>query len=119
MTCRAKPSIPSAMARRLKTLITALTVSVTSASNASAGTIPLKILVPNLQVTTVVNTGISQPIGIVFLVPLPGRQEDKYAHTAKADTSIRRCNRDKVRVLFCRGLSPTRSRVRIGGYGSF
>ena len=29
--------------------------------------IPVSILDPNLQVTTVVNTGISQPIGIVFL----------------------------------------------------
>jgi len=33
----------------------------------NADTIPVTILDPNLQVTTVVSTGISQPIGIVFL----------------------------------------------------
>jgi hypothetical protein len=34
---------------------------------ARADTTPLTVLDPNLQVTTVLNTGISQPIGIVFL----------------------------------------------------
>src|SRR5712671_1071 len=32
-----------------------------------ADTTPAAVLDPNLQVTTVLNTGISQPIGIVFL----------------------------------------------------
>jgi len=36
-------------------------------SIAAADTIPVEVLDPNLQVTTVLNTGISQPIGIVFL----------------------------------------------------
>src|SRR5438034_10244304 len=34
-----------------------------------ADTAPLAILDPNLQVTTVLNAGIAQPIGIVFLGP--------------------------------------------------
>jgi aldose sugar dehydrogenase len=33
----------------------------------SADTFPLQVLDPNLQVTTVLNSGITQPIGIVFL----------------------------------------------------
>lgn len=37
------------------------------AASATADTIPVEILDPNLQVTTVLNTGITQPIGIVFL----------------------------------------------------
>src|SRR4249919_3902812 len=34
-----------------------------------ADSIPLEILDPNLQVTTVLNSGIAQPIGLVFLGP--------------------------------------------------
>jgi aldose sugar dehydrogenase len=34
-----------------------------------ADTVPLAVLDPNLQVTTVLNAGLSQPIGIVFLGP--------------------------------------------------
>lgn len=37
------------------------------AGHAGADTIPVQILDPNLQVTTELNTGITQPIGIVFL----------------------------------------------------
>ena len=33
----------------------------------AADSIPVQILDPNLQVTTVINSGIAQPIGIVFL----------------------------------------------------
>jgi glucose/arabinose dehydrogenase len=35
----------------------------------AADTVPLQVLDPNLQVTTVLNAGIAQPIGIVFLSP--------------------------------------------------
>ena len=38
-----------------------------SGSGTLADTTPLKILDPTLQVTTVLNSGITQPIGIVFL----------------------------------------------------
>src|SRR5215471_3375150 len=38
-------------------------------SNVGADTTPLTILDPNLQVTTYIGTGLSQPIGIVFIGP--------------------------------------------------
>ncbi len=41
--------------------------SLLAAGHAPGDTTPLAILDPNLQVTTVVGTGINQPIGIVFL----------------------------------------------------
>ena len=40
-----------------------------SAQNASGDTIPVTILDPNLQVTTFVGSGLSQPIGIVYIGP--------------------------------------------------
>lgn len=39
------------------------------ATGASADSIPLEVLDPSLQVSTVLNSGITQPIGIVFLGP--------------------------------------------------
>ena len=39
----------------------------TFAGGAAADSIPVQMLDPNLQVTTVLNSGITQPIGIVFL----------------------------------------------------
>jgi len=39
------------------------------ASPAQADSIPVEILDPSLQVTTVLNTGLSQPMGIIFLAP--------------------------------------------------
>jgi aldose sugar dehydrogenase len=68
MTRRTNPSSTS-RALRLKAFITAVAVCVIFAVSASADTIPLAVLDPNLQVTTVLSTGISQPIGIVFLGP--------------------------------------------------
>src|SRR5256885_9896450 len=53
----------------MKRLITVLAVSVLFATQTKADTIPLEVLDPNLQVTTVLSAGISQPIGIVFLGP--------------------------------------------------
>ena len=50
-----------------KCLLSTLGACVVFASSPAADSIPLQILDPNLQVTTVLNTGITQPIGIVFL----------------------------------------------------
>ena len=47
--------------------IRALAVCLVFAGGVCADTIPLAVLDPNLQVTTLLNTGINQPIGIVFL----------------------------------------------------
>jgi glucose/arabinose dehydrogenase len=47
----------------------ALAACLLFAGSASADSIPVQILDPNLQVTTLLNTGIAQPIGIVFLGP--------------------------------------------------
>jgi glucose/arabinose dehydrogenase len=44
-------------------------VCLTWSNTAYADTIPLEILDANLQVTTVINTGLVQPIGVVFLGP--------------------------------------------------
>lgn len=44
-----------------------LAILLLCSSIAKGDSIPVTILDPNLQVTTVVNTGIAQPIGIVFL----------------------------------------------------
>lgn len=49
-----------------------------------ADTIPLAVLDPNLQVTTVLNTGLNQPIGIVFL------SQDDYLVLEKASGHIKR-----------------------------
>src|SRR5205823_10610619 len=69
-THRTNPSISSrSTAPGLKAFIAAVAVCVIFAGSASADTIPLEVLDPNLQVTTVLSTGISQPIGIVFLGP--------------------------------------------------
>jgi glucose/arabinose dehydrogenase len=48
-------------------LLTAIVLSSVSVNTARADSIPVQVLDPNLQVTTVLNTGLEQPIGIVFL----------------------------------------------------
>ena len=48
-------------------LIAAIAAWLTCAGGANADTIPVEILDANLQVSTVLNTGLSLPIGIVFL----------------------------------------------------
>ena len=50
-----------------KLMLAALAVCTLLAGRAGADTIPVEVLDPTLQVTTVLNSGISQPIGIVFL----------------------------------------------------
>src|SRR3954466_11581493 len=47
----------------------AFILCLTTAATCNADTIPVALLDPNLQVTTYVGTGITQPIGIVFLGP--------------------------------------------------
>ena len=49
---------------RLSAVLVACTLA---GAGTFADSIPLRILDPNLQVTTVLNSGIAQPIGIVFL----------------------------------------------------
>jgi glucose/arabinose dehydrogenase len=56
-------------APRWKVCIVGLAVGAIFSSSALADTIPTTVLDPNLQVTTELNTGITQPIGIVFLGP--------------------------------------------------
>jgi len=55
------------MRHSTKYLLSTLGAFVVFASGPAADSIPLQILDPNLQVTTVLNAGITQPIGIVFL----------------------------------------------------
>ena len=50
-----------------KCLISVFAVWLSSVGTPSADTIPLQILDPTLQVTTVLNSGLIQPLGIVFL----------------------------------------------------
>ena len=50
-----------------KCLLSTVTACLVLAGGVAADSIPVAILDPNLQVTTVLNTGIAQPIGIVFL----------------------------------------------------
>jgi glucose/arabinose dehydrogenase len=50
-----------------KYLLSLLTAGLLFGGGLAADSIPLQILDPSLQVTTVLNSGITQPIGIVFL----------------------------------------------------
>ncbi len=54
------------MKRFSKPLLLALACAI-SVGRASADTIPVEVLDPSLQVTTILSSGITQPIGIVFL----------------------------------------------------
>jgi len=54
------------------------------AGRAGADSIPLQVLDPNLQVTTVLNAGITQPIGIVFL------EQDDFFVLEKASGQVKR-----------------------------
>src|ERR1700704_2793848 len=56
----------TAILRILTPVLAACTVF---AGSGSADTLPVQVLDPNLQVTTVLNPGLTQPIGIVFLGP--------------------------------------------------
>ena len=57
------------VARGLESFIFAIVLIAASFCDARADSIPVEVLDSNLQVTTVLNTGITQPIGIVFLGP--------------------------------------------------
>ncbi len=50
-----------------RALLATIALCLTCSDRSRADTIPVEILDPNLQVTTVLNTGIAQPIGIIFL----------------------------------------------------
>lgn len=65
MAKRSRPSVSSTQRFCLGSLAAALVMCAGSA--ARADTTPAAMLDPNLQVTTVLSTGITQPIGIVFL----------------------------------------------------
>ena len=52
-----------------RALLTSTVISLTCLSTARADTIPVEVLDANLQVTPVINTGLTQPIGLVFLGP--------------------------------------------------
>src|SRR5215831_16754235 len=54
-------------AHRCTAVVAVLGALISHPLSARADTSPLAVLDPNLQVTTVLNAGISQPIGIVFL----------------------------------------------------
>jgi glucose/arabinose dehydrogenase len=66
---------------RLSAVLIACTLS---GSGTLADTTPLKILDPSLQVTTVLNSGITQPIGIVFLA------ENDFLVLEKASGQVKR-----------------------------
>src|SRR4030095_11564106 len=55
------------MRHSAKSLLSTVGACLVFASGPAADSIPVQILDPNLQVTTVLNVGITQPIGIVFL----------------------------------------------------
>jgi glucose/arabinose dehydrogenase len=55
------------MRHSAKYLLSTVGACLVFASGPAADSIPVQILDPNLQVTTVLNVGITQPIGIVFL----------------------------------------------------
>ena len=63
-----KPWIPKMLtAAPFRRRLAALVLSIMSAGRVDADSIPTNILDPNLEVTPFLNTGLNQPIGIVFL----------------------------------------------------
>ena len=55
------------MSHSVKSLLATVGACLLLASGPAADSIPVRILDPNLQVTTLINAGLAQPIGIVFL----------------------------------------------------
>ncbi|MGZ8238579.1 MAG: PQQ-dependent sugar dehydrogenase [Methylobacter sp.] len=47
--------------------VAALALGIASVASVNADTVPVAVLDPNLEVTTFLNTGLTQPIGLVFL----------------------------------------------------
>ena len=94
------PSRPVRSALRYMAVTAVLGALASYPVSARADTTPLTILDPNLQVTTVLSTGINQPIGIVFLgrerLPRPGegfgpgQAGDQRRHPADARARPRR-----------------------------
>ena len=71
-------------ARRYTAVVAVLGAAVNQQFPARADTTPLTILDPNLQVTVELDTGLSQPIGIVFL------ESNDYLVLEKASGQIKR-----------------------------
>ena len=74
LTIRSHGAVRGTGTRLISRLIGALAIAsgllfVSRPSPMQADSIPLEVLDPNLQVTTVLNSGITQPIGLVFLGP--------------------------------------------------
>ena len=54
---------------KIRVFIATILISVAFSSASNADSIPVEMLDPNLEVSTVINAGLTQPIGIVFLGP--------------------------------------------------
>ena len=67
-----------------KCLLSVFAACTLFAGGAAADSIPVEMLDPNLQVTTVLDSGIAQPIGIVFL------GEDDFLVLEKASGQVKR-----------------------------
>jgi glucose/arabinose dehydrogenase len=65
-TCSVRSTLASSVCRHAA-VVTVFGAALAQPLPARADTTPLTMLDPNLVVTTVINTGLSQPIGIVFL----------------------------------------------------
>jgi len=61
--------IRNASARSVRVWVALLTLCLISMGSASADTTPVAMLDPNLQVTTYIGSGLSQPIGVIFIGP--------------------------------------------------
>ena len=82
-------SLPSRLFRNAYgsiALVAAVTAAVDIPVAYGVDTTPLRMLDPKLQVTTILSTGIAQPIGIVFL------SADDYLVLQKASGQIKRVN---------------------------
>lgn len=80
-------SLPSALLRKLSASAVSIGLFGALAAqplSAQADTVPLEILDPSLQATVVLNAGITQPIGIVFVGP------DDYFVLEKASGQVKR-----------------------------
>ena len=85
MKTRSRSLVTSSLINhRAKRLLTVLSAFTLFAGRAAADTFPVQVLDPNLQVTTVLNAGITQPIGIVFLGP------DDFLVLEKASGQVKR-----------------------------
>jgi len=77
-------STPLAIKSRSATAVAVLAAALGFPASSRADTTPLTVLDPNLEVTTVLSSGINQPIGIVFIGP------DDYFVLEKASGQVKR-----------------------------